>query len=618
MRGGFPRLPSGSPAFWACALTVLTVLAYWRAPGTEFIGDDYWRIVWNDYLLRQGFRESLANILPDRPLLTTTIQLNYALGGLNPWGYKVFSLALHIGVGLVFFALLLRLQKRCFATTDPVVPALFAAVFLAHPLNTQALLSSIQRGVILASLGGLGSFLFFLEYVWSRRRVFILLSLLCYTLGILSKSFVVSIPVILLLYLRLSGEPIRPLLGLFAPFLLISVLPVVPYHFLGVNRQDGTDVLRWPQYLLVQTRVVWIYLKLFIIPTQLRYFYEIDPRAGLSGIYTWLAIAGHGALLGGAAFLVRHRRMLAGFGIFAMYLAFLPESGVFPILHLVFEHRAYFPLLFFLIALFALLRSFSGVAGKTVVILLPAIALFAYATSARIEQVGTLEKWALDTYRHRPPSRANNLFLLNSLMAEKNRPLATSHCREMAERDPAYVPYTLFLRLFTYPDDHALGQQETLELIANALAGVKGSLELDSSSVRTMLSFLISQTALASPDPLARRKTLEPVFRNQLPYFHSNPEFFYHFIELHKSNLNQLMRHYENAMRQGEIPERDFVEYLNVLGTLSIYYPKTVAEIAGLSDRLKKDHPGRAALVDGAAAYYRDLRRELKITVPPS
>lgn len=605
-------MPERRSVFWACALTVLAVLAYWRAPGTEFIGDDNWRIAANDYLLRRGFLDSLAAILPDRPILMMTILLNHALGGLDPWGYKVFSLVLHIGVGLTFFVLLLRLQRRFFAATDPVAPALFAAVFLVHPLNTQAVLSSIQRGVILAALGGLGSFVFFLEYVRSRTRVFALLALLCYTLGVFSKSFLISLPVIFLLYLRLSGEPIRPLLGLFPPLLLISVLHAVPYHFWGVNRQEGADLLSWPQYLLVQTRVVWIYLKLFLVPTRLHFFYEIGQPSGLSGGLTWLAIAGHGALLGGAALLVRRRMLLAGFGIFAMYLAFLPESGLFPIQHVAFEHRAYFPLLFFLLALFALSRSFPGAARTTVAILVPVAALFAFGTSARIEQVGTLEKWVVDTYRYRTPTRANNLDLLNGLMAEKSRPLAKRYCGEMIARDPAYAPYTLYYRSFTYPDDPPREQRETLALIGSALIGKQGSLDLDLYSVYSLASFLLTQTARASPDPLTRHRTLEPLYRGLLPYFLSDPELFHGHIEQHKANLAQLVRHYESALERGEIPEADFVQYLNVLGLWSVYYPGSVAEIAARSSQLKNRYPGRAALVDGAAVYYRDLRLGLE------
>ena len=40
-------------------------------------------------------------------MLVMTILVNYALGGLDPSGYKVFSLLLHIAVGILFFAFLL-------------------------------------------------------------------------------------------------------------------------------------------------------------------------------------------------------------------------------------------------------------------------------------------------------------------------------------------------------------------------------------------------------------------------------------------------------------------------------------------------------------------------------
>jgi hypothetical protein len=603
-------------AWAALALVLLTLLAYHHAPRTAFIGDDFWRIALNDRALGQGFQRSIATVLPDRPVLVATILLNHALGGLDPSGYKVLSLALHVAVGLVFFALLLRLQRRFHGATGVVLPALVAAVFLVHPLNTQAVLSAIQRGVILASLGGLGTIVFFLDHVATRRRSSYLLALLCYTLAVLSKSFVVAVPAILLLYLRVAGEPIRPLLGRFLPLLLVSALPVIPYRFWGVNRQEGAGVLAWHDYLLVQTRVVWTYLRLFLAPARLRFLYEFDPDPGLLRNLTWLAIAGHGALLAAAAFLVR-RLPLAGFGILALYLAFLPESGVFAIRHLAFEHRAYFPLLFFLLALFALLRSSPRAARAAALPLLLAVALFSGLTSARVAAVDTFEKWALDTYRYQRHDRANNLELLNSLLVAGNPAAGARVARALAAQDPASPLYPLFQAVFTFQDDGPAVRRSTLERVRATLLRQGPGEELDDLTARNFLLFLINSSTPFAPDAVAYQSALEPAYRRLLPRFLADPDFFQELIRLHQENLSQLVSHYETALASRELAERELVQYVNALWQWSFYFPASAAEVAARGERLKQGHPERAAVVDAAAEYYALLRRTLGKAPPP-
>jgi hypothetical protein len=609
--GGPPsRLPV---TVLAVALVLLTVLAYWRAPGSDFIGDDYVRITAMEHYLEQGFGESVVNILPDRPFLVATILFNYSLGGLDPRGYKILSLLLHAGVGLTFFALLLLLQKSLFSKADPLLPALTAALFLVHPLNSQAILSSIQRGVILASLGGLGSFLLFLEYVESKRRVHLLGALLLFTLGVLSKPFVIALPFIILLYLRMKGESLRHYLAPILPFFAISLLPIVPYHVLGVNRQESPDAPLWYEYLSIQSRVVWGYLRLFFAPANLRFTYEIDPDPSLTANLTWLAMAGHLLVLAAAVRAFRGH-LLFGFGILAMYLAFLPESGIFPIYHLAFEHRAYFPMLFFLLALFGLLRLFDVSSRRAAAVLVPMVLLFSFLTAARIGEVDTHEKWAINSYSYRTPGRESNLILLHDLYAAGAFATAHDYGLAMWESDKAFVPYTLFLRILAYDSDGEppLSQRETLALVRKALLNRgEAFLENDQASVHNFLTFLVNRAPEHYEDPLAFQRDMEPVFRNQLRDFLLQPSLFHGQVRLHQSNLAQLQGHYERSLAAGPLDRESFVQYLNVLGQLSLYHPGNRKELSDRAESLKARHPGWAWMVDESRSTYARLAESL-------
>ena len=63
------------------------------------------------HYLERGLAESAATVL-----------CNYSPGGLDPRGYKILPLLLHVGAGLALFALLLFLRKRLFSKSDPLPP----------------------------------------------------------------------------------------------------------------------------------------------------------------------------------------------------------------------------------------------------------------------------------------------------------------------------------------------------------------------------------------------------------------------------------------------------------------------------------------------------------------
>jgi len=596
--------------WYALGLACLATVTYWRGLGTAFIGDDVIRIVDMGPYLQQGFRESIATILPDRPLLVATIYLNHVLGGLDPWGYKALSLVFHIGVGLVFFALLLATQKRFFAVADPLAPAVTAALFLVHPLNSQALLSSIQRGVLMAALGGLASLLLFVEYLSSARRVHLLLSLLFYTLGILSKPFVIVVPCIMILYLVVVERRVRPHIVSLVPFFVVGLLPAVPHSLFGFNRQNDPEVLRWYEYLSVQTRVLWMYLKLFFVPTNLRFFYEIDPDPSPFRNLTWLAIVGHGLVLG-AGFALAKRRRLAAFGIFATYLAFVPESSVFPINHTAFEHRTYFPMLFFLFSLFALLPQRPGALKKYAACALPVLAVFIWLTNVRIGEVATREKWALNTYRYRTPNRHNNLFLLMDLHSIGSTSPGRDAVLTMAKSDPEFPLYPLFDRLFTFATDRPERQKETVYDVSDALMDREKWQLQDVGTIRFLLGFLTRNSAKFTESPIAQRKWLERVFRNQLVFIIADPDQFRASGEILRENLDQLRAFFEARQRSERLSNEDFIQYLNILGQQGLLDPRERDALGAVEDQLKRTDPARAALVDGSRDYYRQLKAQI-------
>ncbi len=165
-------------------LIVAVAAAYLNSFRGAFLFDDVYHIVEN---------ERIRRVLPpwhlfavERPLVEFSLAVNYALGGLNPWGYHAFNLAVHILATLTLFGLVrrtiatnaecemrnaevshaerseasrrgrgffaaLRMTFRTHPSASTIAWAV-ALLWAVHPLQTQSVTYVIQRGESLMGL----------------------------------------------------------------------------------------------------------------------------------------------------------------------------------------------------------------------------------------------------------------------------------------------------------------------------------------------------------------------------------------------------------------------------------------------------------------------------------
>lgn len=106
---------------WATLLLACTVLVYWPGLSGDFIFDDRPTIVDNprahsehldaDSLSRAAWSFDPGGTLGSRPLSMASFGINHAIGGLDPWGYKVAGLLVHLLNALLVFALVRRILR---------------------------------------------------------------------------------------------------------------------------------------------------------------------------------------------------------------------------------------------------------------------------------------------------------------------------------------------------------------------------------------------------------------------------------------------------------------------------------------------------------------------------
>lgn len=256
------------------ALFALGFALYAEALGYELLDwDDQVYVVGNPFL--RGLTPENLWALCSRPFIGGILPVHmlsyafdYAIWELDPSGYHLHSLLLNALNGALGFALLLRL------TRSPVAAAAGALLFVVHPSHVSSAVWVSARKELLWTAFLLGSAL---AYLRARReggaldRRFYALSLVCFGLGVLSKTTIVFYPLFFLVVdhfedTRLAPERRRSPWGHLLnklPYLAIA-LPVVALNLWAQTpatdpwaRDLGTSVL-------LKGGAAWRYLQVLI------------------------------------------------------------------------------------------------------------------------------------------------------------------------------------------------------------------------------------------------------------------------------------------------------------------------------------------------------------------
>lgn len=369
-------------------ICILGIAAYSNTFNSPFHFDDESSIAENLNIKNLNNLRMIWGHWPTRFLTTLSLAFNYRMHGLDPLGYHILNLAIHLCAAILAFWFILltfatpNMRDDAAARHANSFAFFVAALFVAHPIQTQAVTYIIQRSAGLAALFYL---LALCLYIRSRIMqiegktnygVYYAASIITALAGIYTKESIVTLPLAILLYefCFLKGER-----GIswkkVLPFFIISL--IVPFTVIFRISEHTPDIpARY--YLLTQLRVMVTYIRLLLIPVNqnLDYDYPIiktllDPAAMASAAL--LAV-----ILIFAIRSFRKYRMIS-FSIFWFFLALLPESSIMPIHDLIFEHRLYLAALGYGIFLTsAIYYAFKNRYAKTALLML---IILAYAVS---------------------------------------------------------------------------------------------------------------------------------------------------------------------------------------------------------------------------------------------
>ncbi len=320
-------------------LAALIFIAYGNSLTAGFHFDDYAALT-DPYVAGPGFGWEIFRPAQTRPLTYLTFHWNYLAGGTDPAGYHWVNLLLHLANSI----LMLLIARR---HLPPVAALIVAAVFAVHPLQTEAVTYVFARSTLLTTFFALLAALFFFRerFAWSAAA---------FGLSLLAKEETVALPAFLLLYDWLKRQ--RPRIGYYGALAALGGLAAARLFYLLSTLPDpgvGFRVKGIPvtAYALTQTRVVWIYLRLFLFPWGLNLDRDVQVSQGLLTPLTTLPSLLLLAAVGGALlWLVWKRNEIAAFWALGFFLLLAPSSSIVAQADVYFEHRTYFPFFCLLIA----------------------------------------------------------------------------------------------------------------------------------------------------------------------------------------------------------------------------------------------------------------------------
>lgn len=206
------------------------------------------------------------------PLNITSYAIDYHFWGLNPMGYHITNVFIHSLNASLIFLIIMSIRKSF------LIASITTIIFIVHPTNVESVAWIAERKNVLSFFFYLLAFYLYVKYQNNKKFYCYLISLVIYILAVFSKTTVIMLPFLLLLYdFCFTKKNLKEKIVDKIPFLAISCLGAITT--MAVFR----DIENFSNYyvdlyfrLLTIPKALVSYIAKFFVPINLSNMYHYD------------------------------------------------------------------------------------------------------------------------------------------------------------------------------------------------------------------------------------------------------------------------------------------------------------------------------------------------------
>jgi tetratricopeptide (TPR) repeat protein len=429
--------------FLVFLILVTTFLVYSPSLRNGFIWDDNHLIV-NDQFIR-SFKNTprifQSHLFPEvggsnfyRPLQTLSFMMDYAIWGLNPFGYHLTNLIFHmLSVLLVCF-----LAGRIFGDSDAGLLA--GLIFAVHPINTEAVTYIAGRADPMSAFFFMAALGMYMRHREGRdKTASLILSITLFIMALLTKEAVLVFPLVLILYdaLILNQDHISlKAVGNYIPYLLVLVIYAVFRLFIKGVPLGFAGQLPLHVYVFTISKVIVLYLGILIFPLTLHMerIQLFEPYIGQPQVIFSLIVLALIIIL--SVFAYRRSKKIFFFISF-FFITLMPMLNLTFLNAVMAEHWLYLPAVgLYSLAAFGAVRSRPPMKKFIMIIAVLFLGFCVIRTTLRNIEWGNEIQFYKDMLRHSPYSARGHVNMGGIYIAKNNLKLAREELETASRLNP--------------------------------------------------------------------------------------------------------------------------------------------------------------------------------------
>ncbi|MDO8446222.1 MAG: tetratricopeptide repeat protein [Deltaproteobacteria bacterium] len=271
------------------------------------------------------------------PLTVISYALDYAVWGLNPFGYHLTNIVFHAANTFLVFVLAVRLtecgitQNLKFKTQNfqLISASATALLFGIHPVHVESVAWVSERKDVLCAFFFLLSLISYVKYVSVKTTKPYVLSLVFFILALMSKPMAVSLPAVLLILdfyplkrFQAGNEKIKRVMVEKLPFFLFTLLS----SLITIWAQYSEGALKPLEIYPLTTRffvAIWailFYLSKMLLPLDFAPFYPYPSQITIMHIGAFILVSGL------TAYCIKNRLLSAVWSYYIITL--IPVIGI--------------------------------------------------------------------------------------------------------------------------------------------------------------------------------------------------------------------------------------------------------------------------------------------------